>query len=179
MMDPTSLYRAKLTTPAEAVGRTASGVNLSMAMAMTEPPVLLKALADRTATGRVDDLKVYYFESTRIAGNTILRYELLDRIRPYCMFTTAVERALINRGAGRTGAARDGQYYVGLDIASALHPQALLCYEMGGRPLTPEHGAPLRLVIPVKYVRGAQLSSAAILRRVRTALRLGAPRATA
>ena len=39
----------------------------------------------------------------------------------------------------------DGDYYVGLDMASALHPQTLLCYEMEGRPLTPEHGAPLRL----------------------------------
>jgi DMSO/TMAO reductase YedYZ molybdopterin-dependent catalytic subunit len=45
----------------------------------------------------------------------------------------------------------DGSYYVGLDMASALHPQTLLCYEMDGQPLTPEHGAPLRLVIPVKY----------------------------
>jgi hypothetical protein len=45
----------------------------------------------------------------------------------------------------------DGQYYVGLDMASALHPQTLLCYEMDDQPLTPEHGAPLRLVIPVKY----------------------------
>jgi DMSO/TMAO reductase YedYZ molybdopterin-dependent catalytic subunit len=45
----------------------------------------------------------------------------------------------------------DREYYVGLDMASALHPQTLLCYEMDGMPLTPEHGAPLRLVIPVKY----------------------------
>ena len=45
----------------------------------------------------------------------------------------------------------DGEYYVGLDMASALHPQTLLCFEMNGKPLTPEHGAPLRLVIPVKY----------------------------
>jgi DMSO/TMAO reductase YedYZ molybdopterin-dependent catalytic subunit len=45
----------------------------------------------------------------------------------------------------------DGGYYVGLDMESALHPQTLLCYEMGGRPLTPEHGAPLRLAIPLKY----------------------------
>lgn len=45
----------------------------------------------------------------------------------------------------------DGAYYVGLDMASALHPQTLLCYEMNGKPLELEHGAPLRLAIPVKY----------------------------
>jgi DMSO/TMAO reductase YedYZ molybdopterin-dependent catalytic subunit len=45
----------------------------------------------------------------------------------------------------------DGGYYVGLDMESALHPQTLLCDEMAGRPLTPEHGAPLRLAMPVKY----------------------------
>jgi DMSO/TMAO reductase YedYZ molybdopterin-dependent catalytic subunit len=45
----------------------------------------------------------------------------------------------------------DMGYYVGLDIESALHPQTLLCYAMNHQPLTLEHGAPLRLVIPVKY----------------------------
>jgi hypothetical protein len=45
----------------------------------------------------------------------------------------------------------DGDYYVGLDRASAMHPQTLLAYEMNGQPLTNEHGAPLRLIIPVKY----------------------------
>jgi DMSO/TMAO reductase YedYZ molybdopterin-dependent catalytic subunit len=45
----------------------------------------------------------------------------------------------------------DAAYYVGLDLASAFHPQTLLCYELNGQPLTPDHGAPLRLVIPVKY----------------------------
>jgi DMSO/TMAO reductase YedYZ molybdopterin-dependent catalytic subunit len=43
------------------------------------------------------------------------------------------------------------RYYVALDRDSALHPQTLLCYEMQGEPLTVPHGAPLRLVIPVKY----------------------------
>jgi len=42
-------------------------------------------------------------------------------------------------------------YYVGLDMKSALHPQTLLAYEHNGKPLEREHGAPLRLVIPVKY----------------------------
>ncbi len=45
----------------------------------------------------------------------------------------------------------DGNYYVGLDMQSALHPQTLLAYEMNGQPLTEEHGAPLRLAMPIKY----------------------------
>ncbi len=45
----------------------------------------------------------------------------------------------------------DGAYYVGLDREAALHPQTLLCTHMNGQPLTLEHGAPLRLVVPVKY----------------------------
>ncbi|MDO7853461.1 molybdopterin-dependent oxidoreductase [Hymenobacter convexus] len=45
----------------------------------------------------------------------------------------------------------DGKYYVGLDMDTVLHSQTLLCYEMNGQPLTPNHGAPLRLVTPLKY----------------------------
>jgi DMSO/TMAO reductase YedYZ molybdopterin-dependent catalytic subunit len=45
----------------------------------------------------------------------------------------------------------DGGYYVGMDLQSMLHPQTLLCYEMNFAPLTIEHGAPLRLVTPMKY----------------------------
>lgn len=41
-------------------------------------------------------------------------------------------------------------YYESIDMATALHPQSLLCYEMYNRPLTREHGAPLRLTIPTK-----------------------------
>jgi DMSO/TMAO reductase YedYZ molybdopterin-dependent catalytic subunit len=41
-------------------------------------------------------------------------------------------------------------YYESLDMATALHPQTLLCYEMYEQPLTREHGAPLRLQIPTK-----------------------------
>ncbi len=42
-------------------------------------------------------------------------------------------------------------YYVGLDMKSALHPQTLLAYERNGKPLDQTHGAPLRLAISIKY----------------------------
>ncbi len=45
----------------------------------------------------------------------------------------------------------DGQYYVGIEREVALHPQTLLAYELNGLPLTLDHGAPLRLVTPLKY----------------------------
>ena len=97
-MDIASLYQSKLTMPNQAVASIPSGSKLSMGMAMAEPPALLKALADRAEAGGIEDLRVYYFEATSIAGKTILRYELMDRIRPYCMFVSATERALIKRG---------------------------------------------------------------------------------
>lgn len=45
----------------------------------------------------------------------------------------------------------DKAYYVGIDMPSAMHPQTLLAYEMNNAPIPMPHGAPLRLIIPVKY----------------------------
>ncbi len=45
----------------------------------------------------------------------------------------------------------DEGYFVGWDTPAIMHPQTLLAYEMNGRPLKPEHGAPLRLASPTKY----------------------------
>jgi DMSO/TMAO reductase YedYZ molybdopterin-dependent catalytic subunit len=45
----------------------------------------------------------------------------------------------------------DKEYYVGIDMPSALHPQTMLAYELNGKPMSINHGYPLRLIIPVKY----------------------------
>ena len=45
----------------------------------------------------------------------------------------------------------DGAYFVGVDMPSMMHPQTILCYELNGGPLPLKEGAPLRLIIPVKY----------------------------
>ncbi len=41
-------------------------------------------------------------------------------------------------------------YYTAYDMPSAVHSQTLLCYEAYGKPLSLEHGAPLRIVMPTK-----------------------------
>ncbi|HTA45923.1 MAG TPA: molybdopterin-dependent oxidoreductase [Bryobacteraceae bacterium] len=41
-------------------------------------------------------------------------------------------------------------YYVSIDLATARHPQTLLASHFNGQLLTVEHGAPLRLLAPVK-----------------------------
>jgi len=71
-----------------------------------------------------------------------------DDLSPYVYMETPPKKR------GEVASAQDYSdrpYYVGLDMRSARHVQTMLCYEMNGKPLTPEHGAPLRLVIPVKY----------------------------
>lgn len=43
------------------------------------------------------------------------------------------------------------QFARGMTLEDALHPENILCYEMNGRPLPPEHGFPVRLIAPGWY----------------------------
>ena len=42
------------------------------------------------------------------------------------------------------------KYTESWDLASSLHPQTLLAYQMNGESLPAENGAPLRLAAPIK-----------------------------
>ena len=41
-------------------------------------------------------------------------------------------------------------YFMSIDLETARHPQTLLATHFNGQPLTVDHGAPLRLLVPVK-----------------------------
>jgi DMSO/TMAO reductase YedYZ molybdopterin-dependent catalytic subunit len=41
-------------------------------------------------------------------------------------------------------------YFMSIDLATARHPQTLLATHFNGLPLTVDHGAPIRLLVPVK-----------------------------
>jgi itaconate CoA-transferase len=98
MPSPADEYRAKLATASEAVAAIPSDSDISIGMAIAEPPALLAALAARVEAGELTGLRPWYFHSLVHAGTTLLRYELLDRVHPRCMFLSPVERALIQRG---------------------------------------------------------------------------------
>ena len=95
MVNPQNIYRSKLLSADEAVAGIGSGMDVAMGMAVAEPPALLEALQRRVEAGGLSDLRLWYFHSLAAAGSSILRRELLDRVRPHCMFLSAVERALI------------------------------------------------------------------------------------
>jgi DMSO/TMAO reductase YedYZ molybdopterin-dependent catalytic subunit len=42
-------------------------------------------------------------------------------------------------------------YFEYISLEDLLRPRVLFAHSMNGKPLTPEHGAPLRLIIPFKY----------------------------
>ncbi|WP_288804579.1 acetyl-CoA hydrolase/transferase C-terminal domain-containing protein [uncultured Novosphingobium sp.] len=94
-MDARTLYAARLTTADRAVEAIASNSDLAMGMVVAEPPALLAALARRAEAGTLTGLRVWYLLSQAHAGSTILRRDLLGRIRPQCLFMSGVERALI------------------------------------------------------------------------------------
>lgn len=75
-------------------------------------------------------------------------------------FRVVAERAGIDPAAVEfvfTGAdsgtvrGRPAAFQRSLPVAVALHPETLLATRLGGAPLTPEHGAPVRLVVPGRY----------------------------
>jgi itaconate CoA-transferase len=91
-------YAAKLRTPAAAVELIPARGSLSMGMAISEPPALLKALEDRVKRGAIEELRVYYSHSVAAGAATILKYEYMDMIKPHPFFPTVIERTLFERG---------------------------------------------------------------------------------
>ncbi|MDT9690212.1 molybdopterin-dependent oxidoreductase [Streptomyces sp. P9(2023)] len=62
----------------------------------------------------------------------------------------AVEFVFTGADTGRVHG-RPAAFERALPLAEALHPDTLLATHLNGEPLTPRHGAPVRLVVPGRY----------------------------
>jgi DMSO/TMAO reductase YedYZ molybdopterin-dependent catalytic subunit len=58
--------------------------------------------------------------------------------------------ARVESSVNLDAAGNSDPYFMSLDLATARHPQTLLATHLNGLPLTVDHGAPLRLLAPVK-----------------------------
>ena len=42
-------------------------------------------------------------------------------------------------------------YFIDEDMTTLMHPQVVLAWQLNDEPIPPEHGAPLRLIVPFRY----------------------------
>ncbi len=66
-------------------------------------------------------------------------------------FSAIVEMCEPEAGASSVFVAAEGGYTTSLLLKDMLDEDVLLAYKFNGEPLAPEHGGPLRLVVPKKY----------------------------
>jgi DMSO/TMAO reductase YedYZ molybdopterin-dependent catalytic subunit len=76
-----------------------------------------------------------------------LRFD--DLLRAYPPMSQA-KWARVESSVNLDASGNPDPYFMSLDLATAGHPQTLLATHFHGQPLTVDHGAPLRLLVPVK-----------------------------
>jgi DMSO/TMAO reductase YedYZ molybdopterin-dependent catalytic subunit len=76
-----------------------------------------------------------------------LRFDDLLRTHPPM---SRAKWALVESSVNLDASGNPDPYFMSLDLATAHHPQTLLATQFNGQPPTVDHGAPLRLLVPVK-----------------------------
>jgi DMSO/TMAO reductase YedYZ molybdopterin-dependent catalytic subunit len=76
-----------------------------------------------------------------------LRFD--DLLRAYPPMSQA-KWARVESAVNLDASGNPDPYFMSIDLATARHPQTLLATHLNGQPLTLDHGAPLRLLVPVK-----------------------------
>ena len=91
----------------------------------------------------------------------VTRWSRLDNLWKGVRFTDVLDRAQAKPGAEYVLVLAEEGYTANVPLKDLLRPEVLFAFDHDGQPLEPEHGGPLRLVVPqlyawksVKWVRG-------------------------
>jgi DMSO/TMAO reductase YedYZ molybdopterin-dependent catalytic subunit len=81
----------------------------------------------------------------------VTRWSKLDTVWRGVPVSRLLERAGIRDDATHLMAYSDGGYTTNMPLSVALDDDVLLAHTYDGKPLEPDHGAPLRLLVPKRY----------------------------
>jgi DMSO/TMAO reductase YedYZ molybdopterin-dependent catalytic subunit len=81
----------------------------------------------------------------------VTRWSKLDTVWRGVPVRDVLERAGIHADATHVMAYSDGGYTTNVPLEVALDDDVLLAHTYDGKPLEPDHGAPLRLLVPKRY----------------------------
>jgi itaconate CoA-transferase len=93
-VDVYGLYQKKLTSPQNAVAKIPKKSNISFGLAPSNPPALLRALAERVEARDINGIHLYY-QLAEEGATPLFRAEYLDRVHFHPNFLSDLDRAMI------------------------------------------------------------------------------------
>lgn len=91
------IYRAKLTTPDQAVASIATGEIVSCGMGIAQPPALLASTAARLRAGDLGRIRLYYKLAMEPLATTLLADDVIESIDARSFFISKPDRRIISR----------------------------------------------------------------------------------
>ncbi|MEW2508005.1 sulfite oxidase-like oxidoreductase [Amycolatopsis sp. NPDC047767] len=122
----------------------------------------VRGAAKRPVTWTWDAMRALPAESITVDIHCVTKWTKLDTSWAGVSLDTLLDG--VETQAGYAVAFSEGGYTTNLPLADLTGGKAWLVYEFGGAPLEPEHGGPVRLLVPhlyfwksAKWVRGLDL----------------------
>ena len=106
---------------------------------------------ERELTLSWDDLQALPQKELTTDIHCVTRWSKLDTTWTGVPVSELLERAGVKPAGRFVMAYSDGGYTANLPLAVVMDDDVLLAHSYDGKPLEPDHGAPLRLLVPKRY----------------------------
>lgn len=122
----------------------------------------IRGAVDQPVTWSWDDLRALPSETFTVDIHCVTKWSKLDTTWTGISLDTLL--AAVRTDAGHALAFSEGGYTTNMPLADLKDRRAWLVHEYDGKPLAPEHGGPVRLLVPhlylwksAKWVQGIEL----------------------